>query len=113
MRGKKLLWLSLALLPSAVKADITAIYATPDEAKPMKVEVAANGNLRSETSPGPRVIFLRDGASYIVDRHFDPPMVARIDELGAAVFELLARCRPSPWNGPSMRLTACSSSQAP
>jgi hypothetical protein len=95
MWNKRLLWLSLALLPGLARADITAVYATPDGQKVMKVEIATNGNLRSETSPGARVIFLRDGTSYIVDRHFAPPMVARIDDLAAAIFELMAKAAPA------------------
>jgi len=95
MWGKGLLSLSLGFLPSVAEADITATYAAAGGQKVTKVEVAANGNLRSETSPGARVIFLRDGVSIMVDRHFTPPMVARVDDLAAAIFELLAKVSPA------------------
>jgi hypothetical protein len=55
-------------------ADITATYSTPDGSRTLKIEVASNGNLRSETSPGTRVIFVRAGTCFVVDRNFTPAM---------------------------------------
>lgn len=95
MWGTRLLFLLLVLPPSVAEADVTATYSAPGGQKVMKIEVAENGDLRSETFPGTRVIYLRDGTSFVVDRHFSPPMVARVDDLAPAVFELLARADPT------------------
>ena len=95
MQRKALLCLSAMLLPGVAEADITATYAAPGGQKVMKIEVAANGDLRSETSPGTRVILLRDGASFIIDRHFTPPMVARVDDIATAILELLSKVAPA------------------
>lgn len=95
MMWRGLFFASLAFLPGVANADITAIYSTPDASKTLKIEVASNGNLRSETSPGTRLIFLRGGTAFVVDRHFTPPMVASVDDLRSAIFELLAKVAPA------------------
>jgi hypothetical protein len=76
-------------------ADITATYSTPDGSRTLKIEVASNGNLRSETSPGTRVIFVRAGTCFVVDRNFTPAMVSSIDDLASATFEFMAKFAPA------------------
>ena len=79
------------------KADLTATYAAPNGQSSMKIEVASNGNLRSQRIPGTRTVILRDGQSYLIDVSHGRPTVARTDDLAAVTAEIMAKAQPAVW----------------
>jgi hypothetical protein len=93
------IWAFLALAAAAsgpAQADLTATYATagPGLNLRMKIEIAANGDLRTDVSlPGVYMI-RREGHSYFIVPDPAGPVVEGTADLGAVMQEQLAKADP-------------------
>lgn len=97
--GAMKIWSILALASVAgapARADLTATYrstmAGVDMA--MKVEVAANGNLRADMNSPGLYLIKREGRTYLITPGPDRPVVEDVEDVGAAVQEELTRMDP-------------------
>jgi len=77
-------------------ADTTAIYQTPTKTFVMTVEIASNGDLRSDVAGKPGTYALtRNGEGYMVISTAQGVVVDRVEDLGAAL-KIVAEKRLSP-----------------
>lgn len=89
------LTLLLALAPSCALADMTATYGSPGSDFTMKVEIAANGDVRGDVVGRPDIYFItRGGQGYFIQADPSGPLVTRVDDMGAAMGEQMAKMAP-------------------
>ena len=84
-------WLVLST-PAA--ADLTANYVGPNSAITMKIEVAANGDVRGAPSNPNSYFITHDGHGYMVQASFNGPVVMRIEDVTTVLAEQMRRLAP-------------------
>lgn len=85
----------LALSSSPAFADLTANYVGPNKAITMKIEVAANGDVRGTTSNPNSYFITRAGHSYMVQASFKGPAVMRMEDISTVMAEQMKRLMPN------------------
>lgn len=94
------IWPFLALAAGAgapAQADITAIYLNDDRESgvEMKVEIAANGDLRTDSDGSGRYLIRRGGRIYFVEQSPQGPIVEDFADVVAVIQEELGKMGPN------------------
>jgi hypothetical protein len=80
---------------SPALADMTADYVGPNQALTMKIEVAANGDMRGTTSNPNSYFITRAGHGYMVQASFKGPAVMRMEDISTVMAEQIKRLMPN------------------
>ena len=75
-------------------ADMTANYVGPNGAMTMKIEIAANGDIRGQTGAPNAYFITRDGHGYMIQATFDGPAVMRVEDMATVMAEQMKKIMP-------------------
>jgi hypothetical protein len=74
---------------------MTANYVGPNKALTMKIEIAANGDLRATTSNPNSYFIVHGGQGYMVQATFNGPAVMRMEDISTVMAEQFKRLMPN------------------
>jgi len=74
---------------------MTANYVAPNKAFTMKIEIAANGDIRGATSNPNSYFITRTGHGYMVQASFKGPIVMRMEDISTVMAEQFKRLMPN------------------
>jgi hypothetical protein len=87
--------LILAAVSKPAFADMTANYVGPNNVFTMKIEIAANGDIRGTTSNPNSYFITRGGHGYMVQASFNGPTVMRMEDISVVMTEQMKRIMPN------------------
>jgi hypothetical protein len=80
---------------SPALADMAANYVGPNKALTMKIEIAANGDIRGTTSNPNSYFITRAGHGYMIQASFNGPAVMRMEDISVVMAEQIKRLMPN------------------